>query len=145
MDTQDRGIALSRKASKLRTLIRLLDEAPDQKGGGCQDEEDNNFHRLPLALDMSDCVIKNAVWCLSDASKSENGTRLEGPILAATGGVAMERENSTANAIMSMVGIPLGLMFMTWTLMTTWTAFVGGQVPFLFLARSDTLSGVELS
>ncbi len=57
----------------------------------------------------------------------------------------MERENSTANAIMSMVGIPLGLMFMTWTLMTTWTAFVGGQAPFLFFARRDALSGVDLS
>ena len=50
----------------------------------------------------------------------------------------MARENSAANAIMFIVGIPLGLIFMTWTLLITWTAFVGGQAPFFFIDFDGT-------
>ena len=69
--------------------------------------------------------------CLNPDNGGHFGVRIDlgERIRAGSGGVVMARENSAANAIMFIVGIPLGLIFMTWTLLITWTAFVGGQAP----------------
>lgn len=50
----------------------------------------------------------------------------------------MERETPAANVIMYIVGIPLGIIFLAWTLLITWTAFVGGQAPFFFIDFDGT-------
>ena len=48
------------------------------------------------------------------------------------GNVASSSERST-NALMLIIGIPLGAVLMIWTVWITVTAFIGGQAPFFFL------------
>jgi hypothetical protein len=43
------------------------------------------------------------------------------------------RSERTTNALMLMIGIPLSILLMIWTVWITLTAFTGGQAPFFFL------------
>ena len=43
------------------------------------------------------------------------------------------RSERTTNAMMLIIGIPLGIVLMIWTVWITVTAFIGGQAPFFFL------------
>jgi hypothetical protein len=44
-----------------------------------------------------------------------------------------DREDRNMNIVMLIVGIPLGILLMTWTLWITVTAFFGGQAPWFFI------------
>ena len=43
------------------------------------------------------------------------------------------RSERTTNTLMLIVGIPLGILLLIWTVWITITAFIGGQAPFFFL------------
>ena len=43
------------------------------------------------------------------------------------------RSERTTNTLMLIVGIPLGILLLIWTVRITITAFIGGQAPFFFL------------
>jgi hypothetical protein len=43
------------------------------------------------------------------------------------------RSERTTNVLMLIIGIPLGVALMIWTVWITVTAFIGGQAPFFFL------------
>jgi hypothetical protein len=43
------------------------------------------------------------------------------------------RSERTTNTLMLIVGIPLGILLLIWTVWITITAFIGGQAPLFFL------------
>ena len=43
------------------------------------------------------------------------------------------RSERSTNALMLIIGIPLGIALMIWTAWITVTAFIGGQAPFFFM------------
>ncbi|MCH9830220.1 MAG: hypothetical protein K0U31_01325 [Actinomycetia bacterium] len=43
------------------------------------------------------------------------------------------RSERTTNTLMLIVGIPLGILLLIWTVWITITAFIGGQAPVFFL------------
>jgi hypothetical protein len=59
--------------------------------------------------------------------------RHAGLVRLTQGGNVELRSERTTNAMMLIIGIPLGIALMIWTVWITVTAFIGGQAPFFFL------------
>jgi hypothetical protein len=49
------------------------------------------------------------------------------------------RSERTTNTLMLIVGIPLGILLLIWTVWITITAFIGGQAPFFSWTSMDSI------